>query len=275
MTNISGFTFIHNALHGGYPIVEAIYAVLPYVDELLIVDMESTDGTSQVLSRLMENYSGKIRVVPGVWTPGAAGRCLAAAHAMHEECQHEVVLHFEADEVFCRKLLDHVLSYIKAGVAMLNVPRIQVEQNFQRIREYVEYCNRVFVRGTVCKDGRTTDAHNEAVDLDVESGYLWDCTNCFRDHWAGRIEQQAELWGELPQYRYVPRHFLSKGHTVPCVEDFLSEPQWTYRNTPLAIPRVLKGLVGETTYNAYRLLWAFDKPPKIIHDSDEPSFTRY
>lgn len=33
---ISGFTFVHNGITGGYPFAEAISAVKPYVDELAV-----------------------------------------------------------------------------------------------------------------------------------------------------------------------------------------------------------------------------------------------
>ena len=49
---VSGFTFVHNALAGGYPVAEAIAAVKPHVDEVVAVDMGSDDGTREVLDRL-------------------------------------------------------------------------------------------------------------------------------------------------------------------------------------------------------------------------------
>jgi hypothetical protein len=47
MTTISGFTFIHNAISSGYP----------YVDEMVVVDMQSTDGTrGQMAKAKTEGY---------------------------------------------------------------------------------------------------------------------------------------------------------------------------------------------------------------------------
>ena len=48
---LSGFTFIHNAITNGLPVFEAIKAVQPFVDEMVVVDMGSTDGTRELLRK--------------------------------------------------------------------------------------------------------------------------------------------------------------------------------------------------------------------------------
>ena len=60
---ISGFTFAHNAIDSGYPIIEAIDAVMSWVDSLYVVDMQSTDTTRQVLKKwalILSRASGAI-----------------------------------------------------------------------------------------------------------------------------------------------------------------------------------------------------------------------
>lgn len=238
---VSGFTFVHNALEGGYPIQEAIQVVEPIVEEMVVVDMQSTDGTRDILEAF------GCRILNGVWN-GKAGETLAQAHALYRECRGDIIIHFEADEVWDPFLLGHCLKYIRAGRSDLTVWRLQVEQNFQRIRWYPELVHRVFLRdsGTV-KVGHTTNRHEEAISLRPEDGFLWDCTNCFRDNWKARIEAQAELWAEDPQFRRVPLHF-SEAVQPQNLEEFLSQSHWTWKATPLAIPEILKPLVGMTRY---------------------------
>ena len=38
MIKISGFSYIHNAIAGGYPLLEAVHSIYDYVDEMVIVD---------------------------------------------------------------------------------------------------------------------------------------------------------------------------------------------------------------------------------------------
>jgi hypothetical protein len=243
---ISGFSFIHNAFVGGYPIFEAIEAVRPHVDELVIADMRSDDGTREAL----ESLPG-VRVVDGLWIKGDAAGCLQFNHALHAaHCRGDVIIHFEADEVYDDALLEVIRWEIARGNDQLAVYRLQVEQNFQRIRWYPELVHRVFKNGTPIKVGHTTDIKDRAYAILPEFGFLWDVTNCFRDQWIGRIRQQAELWPEENR-RAVGLHAAHGFQKIDDVDAFLSLPHWTWTATPLNIPAILRPLVGVTNYQEY------------------------
>lgn len=241
---ISGFSFIHDGLTGGYPFVEAINAVRPYVDEMVVVDMQSTDGTREVLQEM------GVRILDAPWS-NRAGKTLALAHAMNVHCQGDMIVHFEADEVFDDGLIVNVVNMIKDGIQDIAVYRLQIEANFQRCRWHPEPVHRVFPRGSVRKEGHTTDRHSEGVVMPVGYGFLWDCTNCFRDNWITRVKNQAELWNEEPQYRMVPLHMTRPvSLSLREVEKELQEPHWTWQTTPFKIPAILQPLVGMTRYEA-------------------------
>jgi len=53
---ITGINMIRNGIENGYPFVESILSVLPLVDEYLMNDGGSTDGTIEVLLRLQETF---------------------------------------------------------------------------------------------------------------------------------------------------------------------------------------------------------------------------
>ncbi len=250
---INGFSFVHNAIDSGYPIIEAIEAVGYWADDIYVVDMESTDTTRQVLSKMGVN------IIDGKWG-NMAGETLAEAHKLHVHCSSDVIIHFEADEVYSDKLLSEISYRIDVGQYDFAVWRLQLEQNFQRCRWYREPCHRVFRKGTVMKDGHTTDLHKtqDIPAIQGQYGYLWDITNCFRDNWLTRIKKQAELRREEPNYLHVPLH--ANGQTMLSDSDikyFLDQPHWEYKSTPFDIPIGLKSLVGVTKYSeseAYRML---------------------
>ena len=238
----SGFTFVHNALTGGYPIREAIRAVAPYVDEVVAVDMESTDGTREILLEM------GCRVIDGEWGKKAEGT-LQKNHAMHVDCRHENIIHFEADEVWDNSLLNYAVG---TGLRNTLCYRVQVEQNFQRMRWGHHQVHRIFQRGKATKDrnrGHTTEEHDTVgLILSPSYGLIWDCTYCFRDQWKSRAEQNAELWGESPQYnRCTPGHFLFPPRTED-VDAFLCESHWAFRSSPFDLPVSLQNLVGVTKY---------------------------
>ena len=61
---VSGFTFIRNALKFDFPIVEAIHSVLPICDEFVIAVGMSDDDT---LSLIQQINSPKIRIIETIW----------------------------------------------------------------------------------------------------------------------------------------------------------------------------------------------------------------
>lgn len=249
MTSISGFTFVHNAIAGGYPIVEAIRAVQHYVDEVIVVDMQSTDGTREWLKEYGKKYEGKVRIIDGYWG-NSAGETLREAHSQYIQCSEDVIIHFEADEVYDDNLIRTIVNFIKQGIMDISVYRLQLEQNFQRCRWYPERVHRVFGKhSNTRKEGHTTNRHDLATVISPENGFLWDITNCFRDNWLKRIEQQAELRDAEPQYIMSGLHTL---HVSEVLEDHarrkLNESHWIWTRTPFDIPKILKPLVGQVKY---------------------------
>ena len=247
--NVSGFSFVHNAIENGYPIFEAIDAISEYVDEMVFVDMASTDGTQVFLARL------GVRTLPGDWIPGAGGACLAAAHKMHTACRGEVIWHFEGDEVFSPELAKAIGDHLLAGDKSLFVYRLQLEQNFQRCRWYPYPVHRIFERGKAQKQGHTTKEHweNDAsanYGLASSYGFLWDFPVMCRDDWIPRMKTQAKLWGHEPKYRLTPYHFNEP--KIELTEEearlYLRDPIWTDRRSPFAIPPSVQPLVGKLRY---------------------------
>lgn len=265
MKTVSGFSFVHNGIHGGYPFVEAIKAVLPYVDDMTIVDMQSTDETISVIEKFFSSYYvGKsLKIVQSRWRPGTCEDCLDEAYNHNVECIGDIVWMFEADEVFDDALAVQIRNAIDDGDDYLSVYRVQVEQNFQRCRWYPDFpVLRVFPKGSTIRKGHTgspKDATSPLTDMSTSYGYIWDISNCFRDDWRHRIEQNAELWGELPQYRATPFHFTMQPWTVNIseIELFLGQPHWTWNHSPFNLPYCLQHLVGVTSYREYLKLMEY------------------
>jgi len=101
----------------------------------------------------------------------------------------------------------------------------------------------------VVKEGHTTNRHMEAVKVGPNAGFLWDCTNCFRDNWRARVKAQAALWDQEPVYKGVPVHFnYPVEMDAGTVELFLEQAHWSWKTTPLTIPDILRPLVGKQRY---------------------------
>lgn len=240
---ISGFTFAHNALDGGYPIVESINAVRPYVDEIVAIDIESTDRTREVLTKLgCKVLDGKLNGTDTV----------NDAFGLHAACEGDLIIFFEADEVYDDRLLSKVLWSIERGERDIAVYRLQVEQNFQRVKQWPIPVHRIFPNGGGSYMAHPTNLPEpKPFILPPNAGYLWDCSSCFRDTWLQRKQNQIKLFGQCRPI-YVPEHFTEHFEFWSPEQEleFLQQEFWEWTATPLDIPDILKPLLGKTRYEA-------------------------
>lgn len=246
MTKLSGFTFIHNAVSNGLPIFEAISQVRQFVDEMVVIDLGSTDETSYLL-RQTDSVIYTIR-----WEPDRD--FLNETFTNHPNwCSGDVIIFFEADEVYDTSLLHEINNRtISRGQTDLAVYRLQLGQNFQRCRWYPVDVHRVFPNG----GGSYVTHPVKHPPMDVvppDHGYLWDCSNNFRDCISHRRRTANELWGN-PRRLFVREHFTEPVEVDEKTEqEILGEPHWLFRATPFNIPDVLKRHLGKTKYEP--VLW--------------------
>lgn len=97
---ISGFCLTTNALKNQYPVIESIMSFLPLVDELVVVDGGSTDGTREAIEKIGDS---KIRIIcdertkwDDDWYYSQMGK---NSNIGLEECKGDVVVKFDIDFV--------------------------------------------------------------------------------------------------------------------------------------------------------------------------------
>lgn len=242
----SAFTLTHNCLTAGIPIIESIEAVRDYVDEIVVVDMESTDGTLGILKKLGVKI---IRSHQWPYIDNPRDTLNVAFNLYTEYCQGDTILFFEADEVYDDKLLQTIRWEIIVGRNNLAVYRLQLEQNFQRCRWYPIPVHRVFPKGQGTYVQHPTNCcQPDTHTLSPSEGFLWDCSNCFRDNIEGRRQAHSEIFG-TPRRLFVPEHFTQPVELLETEErEILRQPHWEWTGTPFNIPSVLRPLVGVTDY---------------------------
>ena len=109
---ISGFTFVRNAIQYDYPVVESIMSILPVVDEF-IVSVGSSDD--QTLSLIQSISSPKIKIVESIWddTLRSGGRVLAVETDKafsHVSENSDWAFYLQADEVVHEKYHQTILK---------------------------------------------------------------------------------------------------------------------------------------------------------------------
>jgi glycosyltransferase involved in cell wall biosynthesis len=256
------FTYLYNCISQGYPFVESLFNLTSLVDEIVIVDCGSTDGTRELLTQLATNPH--IRIYDDQWIMGRGGRNFSkTATRCHELCQHDTIVFTEADEVWDEDLVVRAGRELARGHNNLKFHRFQVTQNFNRIFWYPERLQeacRIFPRGSdILADPEAGDPMTFDKSLDAqaaqlvggEHGYIVDCRNNFRDSYLLREETSKQLWGEEARdtIRFTPAHTAYRWE-LP-VGEFkleLADERWTWRHTPIHLPRILRRHVGASRY---------------------------
>jgi len=107
---VSGFSFIKNAVHYGYPVTESIRSVLPLCDEFIIAVGDSHDGTRQLIEGINDP---RIKIIDTTWDESlrTGGRVLAAEtdKAFKEvAADSDWAFYIQGDEILHEKYLETV-----------------------------------------------------------------------------------------------------------------------------------------------------------------------
>ncbi len=120
---ISGFTFVRNAIKYDYPVVESITSILPVVDEFIVSVGNSDD---QTLSLIQSIPSPKIKIVESTWDDSlrSGGRVLAVETDKafsHVSENSDWAFYLQADEVVHEKYHQTILQAANQYKDQLNV----------------------------------------------------------------------------------------------------------------------------------------------------------
>jgi glycosyltransferase involved in cell wall biosynthesis len=253
------FTFTYNCISQGYPFIESIHNLLPLVDEVVIVDCGSTDGTRELLGSLSLNPN--IRVHSDSWTMGKGGRNFSGTAARCRDlCKGDIIIFAEADEVWDENLVLSASAVMHLGYQNVGCMRWQATQNFQRCFWYPEreqVANRIFTRdSSIMRDIEAGDSlvQSKSSDFKIISprhGYIVDCRNIFRDSYLLREQTSKKIWGETSRetIRFTPAHTGYKYEiSMADFEKELQDERWTWDYTPFYLPRILRYHLGKTKY---------------------------
>ncbi|MEJ7737628.1 MAG: glycosyltransferase family 2 protein [Chitinophagaceae bacterium] len=107
---ISGFTFVRNAVKFDYPVVESITSILPIVDEFIVSVGNSEDQTPALIRSI---NSPKIKIIDSVWDDSlkTGGKVLAAetdkAFA-RLSANSDWAFYLQADEILHERYLETI-----------------------------------------------------------------------------------------------------------------------------------------------------------------------
>jgi glycosyltransferase involved in cell wall biosynthesis len=111
----SGFTILKNGASLGYPYLESLRSLAPFVDEVVVAHGDSTDGTLASLEALARELPCPLRIVPSPWDPANLKGGLELSRQTNialDACRGEICLYLQSDEL----LYDRDAAVIRADL---------------------------------------------------------------------------------------------------------------------------------------------------------------
>lgn len=114
---VSGFTFVRNAIKYDYPVVESIRSILPLCDEVIVCVGNSEDDT---LALIQSIKSPKIKIIESIWDDALreGGRVLAVETNKALDAvspKSDWAIYIQADELIHEQYLDTIKQAMEAN----------------------------------------------------------------------------------------------------------------------------------------------------------------
>lgn len=272
--NLSGCCFIRNAFAGAYMLPESVAQFLPFVDDMVIMDLGSTDGTIEFLTEI-SRANPKIKVILRDGFPFEDANVFATlANDLIKLCKYPDVIYWQSDEIWHEYTLQLMEKRLQNGLTDLSFWRIQFANNFQYVKWYPHLVHRVGHKDNFnfTGDGMNT---NRVWDAKICSNYggemfpKWGelghegikpyihemVTNVsliggFRDNIPDRRRMHAPFWHESPTIPYYDKETGKQPHMQEMEWRIkaMGDSDWTKQTSPFDLPNILKYHVGKTKY---------------------------
>lgn len=279
----SAYMFIRNGIQAGYTFMEAIENVLPFVDEFLILDGKSDDGTLEALESFAQ-WSDKIKIeseLPEYVNAEKDERGWLLGKVFEDtrqRCDGDWLVQVQADTVFhpitilaSRFFLMQKNNSVKYDA--ISVIRNQYRWNWQEMYRK-DYLNLIFKKssGTVFGD---------AIDIEVKGKISKNLLPIFKKYpvtdnaWIffenimGKIEGCFEIWNshkenilrnDFTWYNQATgRSFKEDLDTY--INEKILPPFWQTKDSPFKhiIPENLWELIGRKQYEVAPRFWKNDR----------------
>ena len=260
MKPISGATFIRDNEEGAFCLYESMASVLPFVTDMHILDVGSTDGTLQWLQAIAE-VNPKIHIHQGRWSVVDAKAFADAANDAILLCQNDVVWFWQADEIPHQNVLKMLPEYINTHDNLV-FWRYQLRDNFQAMKWFPHPVHRIGTKRDLLLVGdgmNTKNVFGYDVIGDYNQGWFtkWGTMNeldipveqmvldvslvgAFRENIIGRRKLHAPMWHETD-------HIEGK-KPDQWYKDAVANDAWTTQTTPFDLPEIMRWHVGRVKY---------------------------
>jgi glycosyltransferase involved in cell wall biosynthesis len=276
--NLSACVFIKDNFKGAFCLYESVASLLPFVDEFVVMDLGSTDGTLEILREITQANTKFKLIIKNKWPEIDAGVFADLANELVNFCANDKVLYFQADEIWHQDLLKLMQTEFDQGNFDLAFWRIQYRNNFQYTKWLPHIVHRVGYKdnfnfvGDGMNTNRTYDAkicsqyggeyfpkwgefHAKSGDDAIKpyvNEMIMDVSQVggFRDNIIDRRLLHIPLWHEtspiLPEWDSNGKEYKVEAHV--WARNAKDNPDWTKALSPFDLPQIMRYHIGKTRY---------------------------
>jgi hypothetical protein len=156
--DVTAVTFIRNNYVGAFCLFESMATLLPVVQDMVILDLGSDDGTYETLNRI-EDANPRVRVERSKFSCVDAKAFADAANDCVALATRPNVLFWQADEIWHQTLLKRMAAEFEKGNYNLSFWRVQYKHNWQTMKWFPHPVHRVGPKEdfVFVNDGMNTD----------------------------------------------------------------------------------------------------------------------
>jgi len=271
--NLSACVFIRNTFDGAFCLFESMHQLLPLVNEFIIMDMGSTDGTLETLEAITKT-NPKIKLIEetGFSHQDASVFADIANDLIKNWCNYPNVLYYQADEIWHEDLIKLMIKKFDEGIFDLSFWRIQYCENFQKVKWFPHPVHRVGAKDNFhfTGDGMNTDRvfgtemcstynmgwftrwgedfEDNPIALPTNEMILdVSLTGGFLENIPERRKMHIPFWNEDT----VNIHMTAKEDSM-LLDDWIKiqrdNKNWYLQSTPFNIPEIMKWHLGRVRY---------------------------
>ena len=260
---ISGGVFIRDSFKGAFMLPESLINALCFCDDVLVLDLGSTDGTREFLRSVSES-NPRIRVIDGNFNRIDAGVFADLANELISQSRQDNVFYWQSDEILHEDLFPLLAERFDRGEWELSFWRVQFKENFQKVRWYPHVVHRIGQKGhfNFTGDGMNTNRTWDAKICSLYNGGYYTrwmelpesefkiCVKSiitdiskiggFLENIIDRTTLHGPFWREEPNVdgESVQRWYERERHN----------PNWKLAISPYPLPKLLRWHVGKTKY---------------------------
>lgn len=249
---LGAFMIIKNGIKLGYPFVESIVSILPYVEEMTIVDGMSTDGTFEFLRKMREK-NRKIKCFQTAWGESKTGSVMKNQTDLAKNiCSKDWLIYVQADEVWHPESAKNLKIYPKRYPKMLGFSFPFAHLSFLKWIDYnPAYSNAI----RLIRNLPEITSEHDAWTFTIPRAQVKEISLKFPIYHTGSASpynalqkniNHAKLYPDLPDYQENAK----KSKLLLEKESYeIKKPDSEYwKENPFPLPEILKPLVGCKEY---------------------------